>query len=78
MVKNPNIEICAMSGDEWIRIQAKAVEDERAEAKQSMLDAHPNLKSKYSATDDNTQVFYLKDAIATIYSFPHNPKVIKF
>lgn len=78
MMKNPNIEICAMSDGEWIRIQAVAVEDERVEAKQSMLDAYPNLKSRYSATDDNTQVLYLKDAIATIASFTHDPKVIKF
>jgi len=78
MMNNPNIEICAMSGGEWIRIQAVAVEDDRVEAKQSMLDAYPNLKSRYSATDDNTQVLYLKDAIATIASFTHDPKVIKF
>jgi uncharacterized pyridoxamine 5'-phosphate oxidase family protein len=77
MKKNPKIEICAMNGGEWIRIQAIAVEDDRVEAKQSMLDAYPNLKSRYSATDDNTQVLYLKDAIATIASFTHEPKVIK-
>ncbi len=78
MMKNPKIEICAMNGGEWIRIQAIAVEDDRVEAKQSMLDAYPNLKSRYSATDDNTQVLYLKDATATIASFTREPKVIKF
>ncbi len=78
MMKNPNIEICAMSGGEWIRIQAAAVEDDRVEAKQSMLDAYPNLKSMYSVTDNNTQVLYLKNAVATISSFTKAPKVIKF
>ena len=78
MIKNPKIEICAMNGGEWIRIQALAVEDDRVEAKQSMLDAYPNLKSRYSATDDNMQVLYLKDAVATISSFTSEPKVIKF
>ena len=78
MVKNPKIEICAMNGGEWIRIQALAIEDDRVEAKQSMLDAYPNLKNMYSATDDNTQVLYLKDATATISSFGGEPKVIKF
>lgn len=78
MIKNPKIEICAMNGGEWIRIQALAVEDDRVEAKQSMLDTYPNLKSRYSATDDNMQVLYLKDAVATISSFTHDPKVIKF
>ena len=78
MIENPKIEICAMSGGEWIRLQAIAVEDDRVEAKQSMLDAYPNLQNMYSATDDNTQVLYMKDATATIASFGGEPKVIKF
>jgi uncharacterized pyridoxamine 5'-phosphate oxidase family protein len=78
MKKNPKIEICSVNGGEWIRVQATAVEDDRVEAKQSMLDAYPNLKKVYSATDSNTQVLYLKDAVATISAFTHAPKVIKF
>jgi uncharacterized pyridoxamine 5'-phosphate oxidase family protein len=75
---NPRIEICAMSEGSWIRIQAIAVEDDRVEAKQSLLDAYPNLKDRYAADDDNCQVLYLKDAVATISSFTSEPKVIKF
>jgi uncharacterized pyridoxamine 5'-phosphate oxidase family protein len=78
MKKNPKIEICAMSEGKWIRITATAVEDDRVEAKQSMLDAYPNLKNMYSATDNNTQVLYLKNATATIASFTGAPKEIKF
>jgi uncharacterized pyridoxamine 5'-phosphate oxidase family protein len=78
MMSNPKIEICAFDGKEWIRIQAIAVEDDRVEAKQSMLDNYPTLQSRYSATDDNTQVLYLKDAVATIASFTTDPRVIKF
>ncbi|MGD1119761.1 MAG: pyridoxamine 5'-phosphate oxidase family protein [Dehalococcoidales bacterium] len=78
MKKNPKIEICAMSGGEWIRVQAVAVEDDRVAAKQNMLDNFPNLKSRYSATDNNCQVLYLKNAVATIASFTGSPKVIKF
>ena len=78
MKKNPKIEICAMSDGNWIRIQATAVEDDRVEAKQSMLDAYPNLKNMYSATDNNSQVLYLKNATATIASFSGVPKVIRF
>jgi uncharacterized pyridoxamine 5'-phosphate oxidase family protein len=78
MKKNPKIEICAMSGGQWIRIQALAVEDDRVEAKESMLEAYPNLKTMYTATDKNTQVLYLKNAVATIASFSGPPKVIKF
>jgi uncharacterized pyridoxamine 5'-phosphate oxidase family protein len=78
MKKNPKIAICSMTGDQWIRIQAVAVEDDRVEAKQSMLDAYPDLKSMYSATDDNNQVLYLTNATATINSFSSEPRVIKF
>ena len=31
MMANPKIEICAFSGDTWIRIAATAVEDDRIE-----------------------------------------------
>jgi len=75
---NPKIEICAFFEGSWIRIAATAVNDDRVEAKQSMLDAYPQLKGMYSAEDDNTQVLYLKDAVATIASFTSAPKVIEF
>ena len=78
MIANPKIEISAMNGGDWIRIQATVVEDDRVEARQSMLDSYPDLQKMYSATDGNTQVFYLKDAVATISSFTKPPKVIKF
>ena len=78
IMANPNVEICAFAGETWIRIQAVAVEDDRVEPKQHMLDAYPSLQAMYSANDDNTQVFYLQDAVATISSFTGDPKVIKF
>ena len=78
MMANPKIEICAFSGDTWIRIAATAVEDDRIEAKQAMLDAFPQLQNMYKADDDNTQVLYLKDATATFASFGGEPKVVKF
>ena len=78
MGANPNVEICAMAGGKWIRIQAQAVEDDRNEARSSMLEAYPNLKNRYAVEDGNCQVLYLKDATATISSFTDEPKVIKF
>ena len=78
MAANPKIEISAMSEGSWIRIAAQAITDDRLEAKQSMLDAYPMLKDRYSAEDDNTNVLYLKDAVATIESFGGEPKTIKF
>ena len=75
---NPKIEISAFDGENWIRLEAVAAEDDRIEARQHMLDAYPTLQSMYKADDGNTQIFYLKDATATIASFTGKPKVIKF
>ena len=41
-------------------------------------DAYPALKKMYAADDGNTEVFYVKNGVATISSFTHEPKVIKF
>jgi uncharacterized pyridoxamine 5'-phosphate oxidase family protein len=78
MTANPNIEICAMVENSWLRIEAKAITDDRIEPKRSMLDAYPNLKGMYSAEDSNTHVLYLEDAVATFASFGSEPRVIKF
>lgn len=75
---NPKIEISSTVGEKWIRVEAVAVEDDRIEAKQSMLDAYPSLQGMYRADDNNTQVLYLKDVTATIYSFSDAPIAIKF
>ncbi|MEA5021502.1 hypothetical protein SDC9_29311 [bioreactor metagenome] len=76
---SPKIEICGvLEGGKWIRVAATAVEDDRLEAKQHMLDAYPSLQGRYKADDDNTIVFYLQDATATFSSFTEAPKVITF
>ncbi|MDR2822900.1 MAG: pyridoxamine 5'-phosphate oxidase family protein [Acholeplasmatales bacterium] len=75
---NNKVEICALLQDRWIRIEANLIEDNRIEPKEKMLEAYPNLRSLYKASDSNNQVFYLKDATATIYGFSKIEKVIKF
>ena len=75
---NPNVEICAFTEGKWLRIEAKAVRDDRREAKVSMLEANPSLKGMYSADDDNTEVLYLENVKATFYSFTEEPKTINF
>jgi uncharacterized pyridoxamine 5'-phosphate oxidase family protein len=75
---NPKVEICAYDGTLWIRVEAIAVDDNRREAKQSMLDAYPSLQKMYSADDNNTQALYLKNVTATFYGFGGEPKVVKF
>ena len=75
---NPKVEISAFKDGEWIRVAGELVEDDRTEAKQSMLDAYPSLQGMYSADDGNTEVFYFKNATATISSFTKAPEVINF
>ena len=76
--KNPNVEICAMNGEDWLRVSGELIEDDRREARVSMLEAYPELKALYNPDDGNTQVFYFKNATATFSSFTHEPEVVKF
>ena len=75
---NPNVEICSFLDGKWIRLEGKVVRDDRREAKVSMLDANPMLKSRYSADDDNTEVLYFKDATAVFSSFTAPPRTVTF
>jgi len=75
---NPNVEICAFKNGEWIRVEGELVEDSRVEAKKAMLDAYPDLRGMYNENDENTEVFYFKNATATISSFVKEPEIIKF
>ena len=76
--KNPKVEICAFKDGDWLRVAGVLVEDDRVEARQSMLDAYPSLQAMYSADDGNTEVFYFKDATATFSSFTKAPETVKF
>ena len=75
---NPKVAICAFTGEQWLRIQATLVEDPRVEIKKAMLDANPGLRSMYDENDDNTAVYFLTDAKATISSFTAAPVEITF
>lgn len=75
---NPKVEICAFQNGEWLRVSATLVEDDRREARVSMLEAYPELKAMYSPDDGNTEVFFLKDAKATFSSFTAAPKTVEF
>ena len=74
---NPNVEICSFLDGKWIRLEGKVVRDDRREAKVSMLDANPMLKSRYSADDDNTEVLYFEKAKATFCSFTESPRGVE-
>lgn len=54
LTANPKAEICAFKNGEWIRIAGELIEDDRVDARQSMLDAYPSLQKMYAADDGNT------------------------
>ena len=76
--QNPKSEICAFKNGEWLRVSGKLIEDDRNEARQSMLDAYPSLQKMYKADDGNTEVFYFENATAIFSSFTHEPQIIHF
>ena len=75
---NPKVEICAFKNGVWLRIAGELAEDNRVEAKKSMLDAYMNLRDRYDENDANTQVLYLKSGVATFSSFTAPDEVIEF
>ena len=75
---NSKVEMCAFADGVWVRIAGKLVRDDRVEAKKHMLDGYPDLKTMYSAEDDNTEVLYFEEATATFSSFMAEPRVVKF
>ena len=75
---NPKAEICAFADGAWLRVAGTLVRDDRIEAKKHMLDQYPSLQAMYSAEDDNTEVLYFKDAVATFASFGGAPRTVSF
>ena len=78
LAANPKAEICAFHEGKWVRIAGELVEDDRVEAKKSMLDAYPNLRDRYDENDSNTQVLYFRNVTATFSSFTSEPETITF
>ena len=75
---NPKVEISAFHNGTWIRVAGELVEDDRVEARRSMLDAYPNLRGMYDENDGNTQVLYFRNAVATFSSFTAAPETVEF
>ncbi len=78
LAANPRSELCAFKDGVWLRVSCRLVEDDRIEAKKSMLDEYTNLRAMYDENDSNTQVFYLADATATFSSFSSAPETYEF
>ena len=75
---NPKAEICAFKDGEWLRVAGELIEDDRREARVSMLEAYPALQKMYAPDDGNTEVFYFKNDVATFSYFTKAPEVITF
>ena len=75
---NPKAEVCAFKDGVWLRVSGKLLPDDRMEAKKSMLDAYPALRGMYDENDDNTIVYYFKDAEAVFSSFTAAPETVTF
>ena len=78
LAENPRAELCAFRDGTWLRVSCELVEDDRTEARKSMLDAYPNLRHMYDENDGNTQVFYMKNAVATFCEFGKAPENVEF
>ena len=78
LMVNPKAEISAFHQGTWIRVTGELVEDDRVEARKSMLDAYPSLRGMYDENDGNTQVFCFKNAVATFSSFTAAPETVEF
>ena len=57
LAENPKCELCAFKDGAWLRVAAELVEDDRVEAKKSMLDEYTNLRAMYDENDANTVEF---------------------
>lgn len=78
LAANPKAEICAFHNGTWLRVAGELINDDDRDAKVAMLEKNPNLKSMYSADDDNTQVLYFRNATATFSSFTAEPETVTF
>lgn len=78
LAANPKVELCAFKDGVWLRVAGELVEDDRVEARKSMLDAYPSLRAMYDENDGNTQVLYFKHAVATFSSFTAPAETVEF
>lgn len=67
MIENPKVEICAMAGDDWIRITGEIAPDPNREAKEALLEQNPFAQKIYSIDDPHFTVLCFRQAQANVY-----------
>ena len=75
---NPKVELCAFRDGTWMRLSGELAEDDRTQARKSMLDAYPELRRMYDENDGNTQVLYFTHGTAVFSSFTAPPRTVTF
>ena len=76
---NPKVSICCFDGQStWLRLNATAVIDERAEASAAVLAEYPELQHMYAPGDGNCVVVALTEATARFCSFTQPEEVVTF
>jgi uncharacterized pyridoxamine 5'-phosphate oxidase family protein len=79
MVANPDVEIsCTGSDNTWLRIRGRIAFDGSREAKAQAFEESPNLLNMYKkgADDETFTTLYFTEAVATLYSFGKEPKIM--
>ncbi len=75
---NPKFEICAYSGEKWMRLRGTAVFDERPEVNEAAFKNSPFLRDKYTKPGGPRHApFYVKDGVAIFQDFNDNPWTVK-
>ena len=75
---NPKLELCGMyDGGTWLRVSAVAVEDDRVEVQQTVLDDPTGPKQLYKAGDGRFVTYKLTEVKALKYNFYAAPEAIK-
>ena len=80
MMAHPRIAICAMSsaGGSWIRLEADAVQDDRREAREALLNDYPHLRGMYDEDDGNCEAVKLVNVKASFCGFGVETRVVEF
>ena len=61
--KNPNCELVALKGGEWIRINGKAVFEKDFKLAEKILNNNPHLKELYSKNNWKLMVFHIEGTV---------------
>ncbi|MBR1747227.1 MAG: pyridoxamine 5'-phosphate oxidase family protein [Clostridia bacterium] len=76
--KNPLLELSGMyDGGTWLRVTARAVQDDRIEAQEAVLADPTGPRQLYRAGDGRFVVFRLEDVVALKYNFYAAPERIE-